>query len=137
MEEVDNEVRWDKLATLINDFFNSSPVNLTEMAETLGVDRRTIYRWWAGTHRPKGEFCTPLAEYIGVHPDVVLEAAGYRPSIQAAEQIQIPKEFSVYFDKFGELDEQTRNVILRYLSEKIDEAAVRPKFARPIQKEEN
>lgn len=58
------------------------PINQSELARRLGVDRVTIYRWETGQQRPeKADTVKVFAQVLGLDLDEALAAAGLRPGV--------------------------------------------------------
>lgn len=53
---------WDKIARLLEE----RSVNITQLAEGIGVDRSAIYSWKRGRTTPKMEYLQRLADYFTV-----------------------------------------------------------------------
>lgn len=68
------EGRPQSLAALLRDLRFERNLTLADIADAVGVSRPTVWAWEAGKARPTREKWAPLAEVLGVVPQVLAAA---------------------------------------------------------------
>lgn len=87
-------------------------VSVTELAEHLGVNKTTIYRYETGAFKAlKADSLIDIAEYLGVDPDYLTGESDIRHAVKEAEA-DITDEEKMLLELFRRVPVESQQMVL-------------------------
>ncbi len=77
----------------LKELVESSKQTLRQISLAAGLDHAAMQRYIKRGSKPSQDACIALADYFGIHPNVVLEKAGYAPRASFDLSLADPNEF--------------------------------------------
>jgi transcriptional regulator with XRE-family HTH domain len=84
----------EKFVPFVKKLVAESKQSLRQVGLGAGLDHSALYRYLNQEQRPNQDACIALAHYFGVHPNTMLEQAGYPPRAYFDLSLADPDEFS-------------------------------------------
>ena len=90
-------------------------VSATELAEALGVNKTTIYRYETGAFKGfKAELLIAIAEYLNVNPDYLIGASDIKHTAKEAEALMadITDDEKMLLELFRQVPVESQQLVL-------------------------
>lgn len=90
-------------------------VSVTELAEALGVNKTTIYRYESGVFSAlKAELLIAIAEYLNVNPDYLTGATDIKQPVKEAEDLasSITDDEKMLLELFRRVPVESQQMVL-------------------------
>jgi transcriptional regulator with XRE-family HTH domain len=104
-----------KFATRLRAVREERNVSVTELAEHLGVNKTTIYRYETGAFKAlKADSLIDIAEYLGVDPDYLTGESDIRHAVKEAEALMadITDEEKMLLELFRRVPVENQQMVL-------------------------
>ena len=88
------EYPLEEFVAYLSGLVEASEQSMRQVALKAGLDHSALYRYLSQGHRPNQDACMALAHYFGVHPNEMLQKAGYPPRAYFDLSLADPDEFS-------------------------------------------